>query len=133
MNTVNNSNNIFSLQKRILLVEDEPIVQKVHLALLNKLGCDVDLAVNAEEALHKGANYYDLIFMDIGLPDKSGIEVTKTMRESDCAVKNIPIIVLTGYSQEEIKNQCLQAGANAVFTKPIHLEKIKQILVNYIC
>ena len=69
--------------------------------------------------------------MDVGLPDKSGIEVTQIIRR-DIATKNIPIIVLTGYSQTEIQDQCLQAGANAVFTKPVNLEKIKQILLDYI-
>lgn len=131
MSIIENTKPSFEAAKRILLVEDEPIVQKVHLMILNKLGCNVDLAVNATEAIDKANNPYDLIFMDIGLPDKSGIEVTQTLR-NDASTQNIPIIVLTGYSQTEIENQCLQAGASAVFTKPINLEKIKHILLEYI-
>ena len=119
-------------QPWILLVEDEPIVQKVHSSLLEKFGCHVDLAENGEQALAKSINDYDIIFMDVGLPDISGIDVTKKIRLEINREKQIPIIVLTGYVQEDIKNQCLAAGADAVFTKPISSEKLKMVLQNYV-
>jgi len=124
-----------SVEKKllVLLVEDEPIVQKVHISILKKLGCEVDLAVNADEALLKAQNDYDLIFMDVGLPgDKSGIDVTIEIRTKALGRKDIPIIVLTGYSDEAIKNKCLAAKANAVYTKPIGLEALSKILQEYI-
>ena len=117
---------------KVLLVEDEPIVQKVHTCILKKLGCKVDLAINAEEALIKANNDYDIIFMDIGLPGKSGIEVTVEIRTNEIGRKNVPIIVLTAYSDQEIKQKCLMAKANVVHTKPININTLKQILQDYV-
>lgn len=117
----------------VLLVEDEPIVQKIHTNMLQKLGCKVDLAVNAEEALAKANNDYDIIFMDVGLPgDKSGIEVTHEIRSRELGKKEVPIIVLTGYADVEIKERCLNAKANAVYTKPIGMGGLNKVLQEYV-
>lgn len=122
-----------SKQPAILLVEDEPIAQKVHRAMLEKFGCLVDLAATGEEALTKASNDPDLIFMDVGLPDISGINLTEVIRRrNDREQKHIPIIVLTAYSQPDIKQQCLAAGADAVFTKPVSLNSLKEILNKHI-
>lgn len=120
-------------QPQVLLVEDEPIVQKVHKRILEKLGCKVDLAINADQALEKARNDYDLIFMDVGLPgDKSGIDVVSEIRANELGRKDIPIVVLTGYTDEVIKDKCLAAKANEVYTKPIHMEKLNKILEQYV-
>lgn len=118
---------------KVLLVEDEPIVQKVHKIILEKLGCKVDIATNAEQALEKAHNDYDLIFMDVGLPgNKSGIDVIVEIRTNPLGRQDVPIIVLTGYTDELIKNKCLAAKANEVYTKPIHMEKLHKILEHYV-
>lgn len=117
----------------ILLVEDERIVQMVHLAMLKKLGCQVDLAETGEEALAKFSNGYDLIFMDIGLPDIRGTKVTEEIRRSESGSKPIPIVVLTAYSEEEIEAECLAAGANAMYKKPITATILEEILKEYGC
>jgi CheY-like chemotaxis protein len=115
------------MQKFVLLVEDEPIVQKVHLAFLERLGCTVELATNGLEALNK-ATHKHIIFMDLGLPDISGYEVTSEIRRRENGNHNTPIIVLTGYILSEVTEKCLEAGANAIFNKPINIDTLKNIL-----
>lgn len=116
---------------RILLVEDEFIAQKVGMAILTKLNCETDLAVNGQEALGKTDNDYHLIFMDMGLPDMTGAEVITQIRQQK---KNhsTPIIVLTAYSDEETISRCKTAGADAIYFKPVNQETFQKILTQYV-
>lgn len=116
---------------RILLVEDEPIVQTVHLSMLKKLGYHVDLAKNGSEALKMAAKNYQLIFMDIGLPDIQGTDIAKKIRAREKkrkTNKRIPIIGLTGYGGEEHRNKCIAAGMDDTAVKPVKLEELQRLL-----
>ncbi len=112
----------------ILLVEDEVIVQRVHKMMLEKLGSQIDVVSSGEDALLKANNYYDLIFMDVGLPGINGIDTIKKIRTSNFKTKDLPIVVLTAFVGEEVRNECMTAGATAVFTKPVSIEKFEEIL-----
>lgn len=116
---------------KILLVEDEKMIQHLHAMILERLGGTVDIAESGEEAILKADNHYDLIFMDIGLPGINGIEAIKAIRESNLKSKALPIVVITGYASEEIKNDCMIAGATRVFTKPLKREVFETILKDY--
>lgn len=122
------------LQKQlsILLVEDDPIVQKVHRLMLEKLGCNVDIANNGFEGVEKASKGYDLILMDVGLPDRSGLEVTKEIRQQEGAIKHTPIIAMTAFVHEEDKNNCLEAGMDDVATKPISPAALKELLSRWV-
>lgn len=118
--------------KSILLVEDDPIVQKVHKTMLEKLGCKVDCSTTGAQALEKiSENRYDLIFMDIGLPDITGTEVTKKIRTHRHNVTT-PIIGLTGYDTTEDRETCVTVGMNDVAIKPIRPDEIKNILSQWL-
>ena len=113
----------------VLLVEDERIVSHIHSTLLKNMGCSVDTAFNGNEAFTKSNDHYDLIFMDVGLPDITGIEVMSKIRETG---NQTPIVVLTAYTGSDVKNKCFAAGADAVFTKPISVEKLGEILKDFV-
>jgi two-component system aerobic respiration control sensor histidine kinase ArcB len=104
---------------RALLVEDDTLIQIVHRQMLEELDCKVDIAECASKAITMLHQSYDIIFVDIGLPDMNGFELIKMMREKYLLNANIPIIALTGYSEENERLQCLLAGANQVAVKPI--------------
>lgn len=112
----------------ILLVEDNDIVATVHNNFLTDLGCDVDVVTNGAQALTlSSANTYDLILLDIGLPDISGIELAKTLRF--CLKDQCPrLIAITALSSEETLKACLEAGIEQVLTKPVGLSGFKNIL-----
>ncbi len=118
-------------KRKVLLVEDDLIIQIVHQNYLQELGCEVNLAGNGEAALAAMQNYYDLIFMDIGLPDILGTEVIKEFRKKYTQNKHVPIIVLTGFSSESNKEEFLAAGANDVAIKPIFLDQLENILIKH--
>lgn len=120
--------------KKLLLVEDEEICALFAQTILQELGYQVDLAKNGTEALQKyKINTYDLIFMDVGLPDINGIEVTRKIRVDEKTTdKHVPIIALTAHIDNDSKQQCVESGMDTVLSKPIEKEKIGEILNAFI-
>lgn len=106
---------------RILVVEDHPAAAKITKKILSDLQYHVDIAGSGDIAINYiEQNSYDIIFMDIGLPDIDGYEITRKIRSNNNS-KNIytPIIGLTAHASSENKKECIEAGMNAVFTKPL--------------
>ncbi|HEX4044230.1 MAG TPA: response regulator [Gammaproteobacteria bacterium] len=124
---------VYPVKPRILLIEDELMVQKIHRILLEQIGYEVDTASNGAEALQKLSkkSKYSLIFADVGLPDISGIQIIKAIRENEKNGEHVPIIVLTAYQDDVIKAQCLDAGADCVRGKPISEENLAEIITQY--
>jgi two-component system aerobic respiration control sensor histidine kinase ArcB len=118
----------------ILLVEDNETVALATRIGLHRMGCHVDLAKTGEEAFDKASScLYDLIFMDIGLPDVSGIEVTKkirTLRDSEKSL--VPIVVLTGHATGGNRQACLDAGAQYVIEKPAAHNDLRKMLDHFV-
>ncbi|WP_244940874.1 PAS domain-containing sensor histidine kinase [Legionella sainthelensi] len=121
-------------QHRILVVEDNPIAQIVAKTFLNQCNCHVDIAIDGQSALtYWRQNKYDLIFMDIGLPDMDGYQVTHHIRVQEIA-KNLhtPIIALTAHVGDENKQRCIESGMNAVINKPLTPKNCRDILNTFI-
>lgn len=118
----------------ILLVEDNPIAQKVGESILSNLRGNTDIAETGKKAVDLWkACHYDLIFMDIGLPDIDGYEVTHQIRLLELAKKShTPIIALTAHAGDENKKRCIDAGMNAVLTKPLTPKNCTDILEAFI-
>lgn len=106
---------------RILLVEDSKITAETTKELLESIHCKVDIAQNGKTALTKiREKSYDLIFMDIGLPDMNGMKVTEEIRRYELTHdKHIPILALTAHIESENKQNCIKSGMNAVLSKPL--------------
>jgi two-component system, OmpR family, aerobic respiration control sensor histidine kinase ArcB len=119
----------------ILVVEDNPINQTVMRAMLSNLGCKVDVAGNGKDSLKLSeTNAYDLIFMDLGLPDMDGLQVTKSLLKSEKKLKRkpIPIVGLTAHVMEDDRKNCLDAGMIEVLTKPIVYAQLVELLKKFI-
>lgn len=110
---------------RVLVIEDDPIIQYIHKKLLSNLQCQVDTAENASEAIKLLDNQYDIIFSDSSLPDISGHELIKQIRKSssDC-----PIVVISAFLDKDAEAACQKAGANDFVSKPISLLQFKELL-----
>lgn len=116
---------------RILLVEDNPVNQKVQKQLLEGEGYWVDVVDSGEAALEMFSDDYDLVILDIGLPGISGIEVLKSLRARENG-KDIPIIALTAHGKL-IMDECLSMGFNEVVTKPvINYTEFDELLMSYL-
>lgn len=111
-----------SRSTRVLLVEDNQINQRLATRMLNKLGCEVQVADNGLEAVERlrGA-IFDLIFMDCQMPILDGMEATRTIRDLGCST---PIIALTAHALSGDRDRCLAAGMNDFLTKPVYLDKL---------
>ncbi|MFM2322161.1 MAG: Autoinducer 2 sensor kinase/phosphatase LuxQ [Pseudomonadota bacterium] len=117
---------------KVLLVEDTPFLQFVHKKMLENLGYQVALASNAEKALHSvNTDTYDLILMDIGLPDMSGIDAAAKIRQQETIGNKLPIIALTTFSDSKTYHACLDAGINVVAVKPITQKKLQTLIAYY--
>lgn len=116
----------------VLLVEDNLINQKVAKIMLEDLGCKVDIFMNGREVLNRldQLNQYQLIFMDVGLPDISGFDIVKQIRQKP-ELKNIPIIAMTAHVLERDKQQALSVGMNRVIAKPISYETLAMVLEEF--
>jgi CheY-like chemotaxis protein len=115
---------------RILLVEDQPLNQKIAVMLLQRLGyTGIDIANNGQEATQmSGDGGYDLIFMDLQMPVMGGIDAAKTIR-SNFQLKNQPaIIAMTGHALTGVKEECKAAGMNAFLTKPVSLDDFRRAI-----
>ncbi len=117
---------------KILIVEDSPMVMKVHKAIFNDLGYTPDAAEDGEVALALAtANEFDVIFMDIGLPKIRGTDVVKKIREheKETLKKQAYIVALTTSANiEEVRQECTLAGMDMIEEKPIDVEVLEQLL-----
>jgi len=110
----------------ILLAEDDPASQILVLRMLKKLGHCADLAKNGSEAVSAlGLRYYDVIFMDIQMPEMDGIEATRLIRERWPQVPKI-IFITTCISYKET---CFSVGGDDFLAKPVKMEDLHQALV----
>jgi len=111
---------------RILLVEDDPVIQYIHRKMLERFQCHIEIVSNGHDAI-KTENEYDIVFVDISLPDISGFEVIKTLRNQK--PPTLQIIALTVHTGKKEKQACIQAGANKFINKPITQAKLRKILM----
>lgn len=123
------SNNII----RILAVEDEPLNQMMLKFLFKEANVESEVVGTGGEALHIMDHRHDefhVVFMDLGLPDMCGIQVTQKIRENENIKERTPkfICAYTGTDTPEKKQECLEAGMNAFLAKPMSIEKLQGIL-----
>ena len=120
---------------RILLVEDNPVNQKVALAMLKKLGFRTDVVANGLEAVKALQTVpYDLVLMDCQMPEMDGFEATRAIRQKESAASNpcIPIIAMTASAMQADRKKCLQAGMNDFIAKPVQSEELAVMLARWL-
>ncbi|CAM3468853.1 response regulator [Parendozoicomonas haliclonae] len=122
----------FGEQIPVLLVEDNPVNQKVAIAMLKKLGLsNVDIAANGQEAVDMSAGKgYTFALMDCQMPVMSGYEATNVIRKREQQQKGIhlPIIAMTANAMEGDREKCIKAGMDDYISKPIKVDSLKNII-----
>jgi CheY-like chemotaxis protein len=112
---------------RLLIAEDNPVNQRVASRMLQRLGYKADVVENgrlAVEAVEREA--YDVIFMDVQMPELDGLEATRRIRARPG--RTPWIIALTAHALEEDRRQCLSAGMNDFLSKPVQLNELTAAL-----
>ncbi len=118
---------------RILLVEDNPVNRKLAVFMLTKAGYQLDIAENGKEAVEKyisAPDKYDLILMDIQMPEMDGREAARKIREK--GFDRIPIIAMTAESMKGDEEKCLAAGMNDYISKPIRREIVFKMIKKWV-
>ena len=116
------------MAKRILVVDDDEMVLIALNELLRPEGFEVHTVSSGTEALKRiDENTYDLLMLDIIMPEMDGFELCKRIREKE-GLRETPIVFLTAKSREEDRGRGLEVGANLFLTKPISPEKLLRLI-----
>ena len=114
---------------RVLVTDDNPINRKLASLMLEEMGCEVAEAEDGPEALEKFAEY-DIVLLDITMPDMDGFECTKLIRARE-ADRRIPVIALTAHALEGFAETCLAADMDGYLSKPLEADKLRDVLARF--
>jgi len=124
------SDEINNAAGKVLVVEDDFASQQVILGMLEETNLQAEIANNGIEAVNKvTSGSYDLIFMDIQMPNMNGYDATKIIREKGYT---LPIIALTAYAMKGDEEKCLNVGCDAYLPKPVDAEKLFETLSEFL-
>src|SRR5689334_23023361 len=121
---------------KVLLIDDNVLAQKFTLIILKPYQCEVDIAVDGAQALSLLAEKkYDMLFVDYGLPDIKGPQLSQKIREME-GCETVPIIALSAHSPQvfevNYEQECLEAGMDCYITKPLQEEQAVELLKKYV-
>jgi CheY-like chemotaxis protein len=125
-------NNKCSSTIKVLLVEDSLVTQIATKYLLKNLNYSVEVVGDGKSALKQDLNKFDMILLDMHLPDIDGISLFKKIREKEkqqTPIKNIPIVAYT--SDEKIKDECFAVGFSGFITKSGNFEDFKRLIQRF--
>ena len=119
----------------LLLAEDNPINQKVAGLILTKLGCSFDVVGNGREAVEAlSRQRYDLVLMDVQMPEMDGLEAMRIIRDRNSSVLNheVTVLAMTAHAMASDRERCLAAGMNDHLTKPIDSQKLVEAFARHL-
>jgi signal transduction histidine kinase len=119
----------------ILLVEDNIVNQKLAVRLLEKAGCRTDAVLNGKEAIKALEKVsYDLVLMDVQMPEMDGYEATGVIRDPESNVLNhqVPIIAMTAHAMKGDRERCIEAGMDHYVSKPIRPERLLEAITMFL-
>lgn len=122
-------NNERKTSARILIAEDNPVNRKVVGIMLSKVGHQITMACDGREAVDiffGNPDAFDMIFMDVQMPEMDGLEATRTIRKKD--ETRIPIVALTAHAMKGDREKCIESGMDDYMTKPIKKETLLKMV-----
>ena len=117
------------VRRRVLVVEDNSVNRMVAVRLLARQLCEVDAVESGRQALDAcTANEYDVIFMDVNMPDMDGFQTTAEIRRGENNTRRVPIVAMTARAMKDDRELCLAAGMDDYLSKPLDSGSLGKIL-----
>src|SRR5215475_8701344 len=114
---------------RVLLAEDNPVNQMLAMRILERLGHKVQVANNGKEVIRLAQEYFDLILMDVQMPEMDGLEATAAIRVAEAGTgRHVPIVAMTAHAMKGDREKCLSAGMDGYLSKPIRIDELQQAM-----
>ena len=118
---------------RVLVVEDNTVNQKVATRMLQRMGCNVSVAANGQEAIAMIADMpFDIVLMDCQMPVMDGFEATREIRSRDASWSRIPIVAMTANAMSGDRERCIAAGMDDYLSKPVRPDGLLEILSRFL-
>ena len=115
-------------KRRVMIVDDNLDLVHTTSVLMRSLGCEVQFAINGFAAIDVAREFRpDIIFLDISLPDFSGIDIARQLRYEP-GLENTRIVAVTGRRLDEVRDRALGAGCEEVLAKPVSVGKLEELL-----
>ena len=134
--TVRATSTVIGVRPHVLLVDDNIVNQKLASIILTKMGCDVSVAADGQEAVklyHDKPDQFQMIFMDCQMPILSGYEASALIREREkSSNEHIPIVAMTANAMSGDRERCLESGMDDYISKPIERAQLKNILEHFL-
>jgi CheY-like chemotaxis protein len=117
---------------RILVAEDNPVNQMLTRKLLERCGHEVVVVDDGRSAVTAAqAHRFDVILMDVQMPEMSGFEATRRIRAHEVDAGRVPIIALTAHAMSGDRERCLEAGMDDYLTKPIDKARLHELVARW--
>jgi CheY-like chemotaxis protein len=117
----------------VLLAEDDAINQLVARQLLERAGCEVEVASGGLQAVELNKiNDYSVIFMDCQMPDMDGYEATRAIRLQEGSTRHTPIVAITAHTMKGDRERCLACGMDDYLSKPLRLHDLDRVLQEHV-
>lgn len=118
---------------RVMVIDDSKVDSEFLSEILQSFGCRVDVSSNGYDAVNKLDKHYDLVFLDINMPEISGLEIANGLRNFNKVGHYTPIVLVSGEEfSQAMEDKCISLGVEGYIQKPVYKDEVETVLRTYL-